>query len=383
MLKLALRNLTRRKTRTGLTVMGVAVAISFTVGILSVTEGFMVSFTGSMRRQGADIFIMPKQLGGFGMPGFGPVTATLPESILSRVKDDPNVESVYPAFGGILTSTVPFFQAVMVSGVEPRSLSEMKPYLKLSQGRMLQPQDRDALVVGSRVSETNGLRAGDVFEIEDARFKVVGVFAPTGGLDDGLCYTTLPVAQKVFERPGQVTHLFVKVKDTVQAPETARRLQHNLPRTSVQTVLEVLDRTIQLLWIARAIHLSMASIALLIGVLFVLSTMLMAVSERVKEIATLRAIGFGKGKVFRLILLESCAISVVGGLAGCIGGFILARVIEMGIGYAFHISYFRTLVTPRILAFGFSVAILIGSTSGLYPAWRIARTNIAEALHYE
>jgi len=113
MLKLALRNLTRRKTRTGLTVMGVAVAISFTVGILSVTEGFMVSFTGSMRRQGADIFIMPKQLGGFGMPGFGPVTATLPESILSRVKDDPNVESVYPAFGGILTSTVPFFQAVV------------------------------------------------------------------------------------------------------------------------------------------------------------------------------------------------------------------------------------------------------------------------------
>jgi putative ABC transport system permease protein len=134
---------------------------------------------------------------------------------------------------------------------------------------------------------------------------------------------------------------------------------------------------------ARAIHLSVASIALLIGVLFVLSTMLMAVSERTKEIGTMRAIGVSRLTIFRLIVTESLITGVLAGCIGCLGGIGLSKLITWAIHAFAGAAFLEAVASPRLLGYGLLIAVLIGILAGLYPAWRITKTNIVEALRYE
>jgi putative ABC transport system permease protein len=124
-------------------------------------------------------------------------------------------------------------------------------------------------------------------------------------------------------------------------------------------------------------------VSLLIGVLFILSTMLMAVSERVREIGTMRAIGVHRNFIFRMIITESTMTSLVAGAIGCFGGYLLSRVITFGISEGMNVSYLQAMVTPRIIVLGMVISLIMGVLAGLYPAWRISRSNIVEALRYE
>jgi putative ABC transport system permease protein len=145
----------------------------------------------------------------------------------------------------------------------------------------------------------------------------------------------------------------------------------------------VVGKMADLLGMVRAAHLGLSTIALLIGVLFILSTMLMAVGERVKEIGTMRAIGAHRGFIFRLVVAESLATALIAGIAGCAAGYLLSRLITYALSKTAGLTYFAPFVSPRIFLIGLGIAILVGALAGLYPAWRISKTNIVQALRYE
>jgi ABC-type antimicrobial peptide transport system permease subunit len=75
--------------------------------------------------------------------------------------------------------------------------------------------------------------------------------------------------------------------------------------------------------------------------------------------------------------------SLVAGGIGCLGGYLLSRIITFGIAEVMGVTYMEALVTPRIIILGMVIALFMGVLAGLYPAWRIARSNIVEALRYE
>ena len=101
LLNLAARNLTRRRVRTLLTVLGVALAISFTVGILSISEGFMASFENSMAKQGADIIIVLKEAEAYPYPDVAAFVGSFPEALIEEIEQVDNVKAVYPVFTAI------------------------------------------------------------------------------------------------------------------------------------------------------------------------------------------------------------------------------------------------------------------------------------------
>jgi putative ABC transport system permease protein len=111
--------------------------------------------------------------------------------------------------------------------------------------------------------------------------------------------------------------------------------------------------------------------------------MIMAVSERVREIGTMRAIGASRFYIFKLIVAESVIISLVGGLFGCLGGYGLSKVINWTLNAFVGIAFIEPLVSIRLVAAGLAVAFLVGCLAGLYPAWRASKQNIVEALRYE
>ena len=123
--------------------------------------------------------------------------------------------------------------------------------------------------------------------------------------------------------------------------------------------------------------ISLVSVA--VGGLGVLNTLLMSVSERTREIGTLRAVGWSQGRVLRLILGEGLVTSILGGfggsLLGVVGAELLMKLVPQGI--------LEPLYGPRIFARAMIVAVLLGLLGALYPAWRASRLAPAEALRYE
>ena len=251
---------------------------------------------------------------------------------------------------------------------------------------MLEQDDHLGVVIGAEIARSVKLQVDQTLPLKVGGFelRILGILKSTGGLDDYIVYAPLQDVQLALDREGWVTGAAVTVKDPTMAEETADAIT-NLSSEELfgQTSEQIAGVVKNLMSMARAIHLSVASIALLIGVLFVLSTMLMAVSERTKEIGTMRAIGVGRITIFRLIVTESLITGVLAGGIGCLGGVGLSRLITWAIHRFAGAAFLQAVASPRLLGAGLLIAVLIGILSGLYPAWRITKTNIVEALRYE
>jgi putative ABC transport system permease protein len=365
----------------------VAIAITFTVGLLSITEGFMRGFNMNAKERKEDIFVLPKGAPGIGSPMLGSSGAEFPEQRVQDIGGVPNVEAVYPVYtrevylgDGTGSLTQGF---LVLDGVTPDFMEDLRPSLQAEAGRLLEQGDHLGVVVGAEIARSLKLQVDQTLPlgVSGLELRVLGILKSTGGLDDYIVYAPLQDVQLAFHREGWVTGAAVTVKDPTMAKETADAI-NNLSSADLfaQTSEEIAGVVKNLISMARAIHLSVASIALLIGVLFVLSTMLMAVSERTKEIGTMRAIGVRRSTIFRLIVTESLITGVLAGGIGCLGGVGLSKLMTWAIHRFAGAAFLQAEASPRLLGAGLLIAVLIGILAGLYPAWRISKTNIVEAL---
>jgi len=321
------------------------------------------------------------------MPMFESLGARFSEEYLSDIRSMENAKSVYPIYSQTLYfgTGMSIEDYIALNGVTPAFLTELRPFLEVEQGRLLREGDEYKLVIGSAVAEAQGLKVEGILPVlvGGEEFEVVGVLKPSGSFDDMIAYAPIEALQKVYGEPDKVTSAAVTVWDLDETEETAQEITDNVPGVVARTMEELVDTMTGFLSMARAIHFSVASIALLIGILFILSTMLMAVSERTKEIGTMRAIGTSRRTLFRLIVTESLITGLVAGALGCLGGFGLSKLITYAIAKFAGVTFLQTMVSPRIFAAGLLIALLIGVLAGLYPAWRISKVNIVEALRYE
>jgi putative ABC transport system permease protein len=390
MFTLALKNLTRRRSRTILTILGVVVAIGFMVGILSISTGFINNFTKTVKSGNIDIYVLPagtNSLTGMFAGSAGGAPKDLNQTLQQDIQNVSNVESVYPileiqdinqsAGGNALSSFVPN----IIEAVPPEAVSVLSG-ATFDSGRIFY-EEESGVILGSNVAKDKNLAVGDTTTIHDRAFQVVGILKASGTLIDGITLMPLKTAQDLFNKQSLISYFGVKVSDINQVDDTANLIKLTVAGVNTITSQEFLKQVVDLLKIARAIHFSLASVALMIGVLFVLTTMLMAAAERVKEIGTLRAIGASRQFIFQMILIESFIISSIGGFIGIGFGILMAVGLTKIISLVIGITSFQAEVTWGLAALGFGIAILIGLLAGLYPAWNISRINIVKALHYE
>ena len=345
----------------------------------------MVSFQNSMAKQGSDIVIVPKEAEAYPYPDVAAFVGSFSEALIDEIERVDNVKAAYPVFTAIPMTALPEKPGAIpiLNGVTPAYFTEVVPYLELREGRLLEAGDQNVLIAGSGIAQVAGLELGGTMEIRGQQFEVVGILESSGGMDDGMIFTPLAALQQLYEKQGQLTFVPVKVEDVAKAEETAQELSEKWPNISAQTMKSIVDKLSDLIGIVRAAHLGLSTIALLIGILFILSTMLMAVGERVKEIGTMRAIGTHRRFIFQLVVAESFITSLIAGALGCLGGYVLSKVITYVLSELVGLTYFAPVVSLRIFAIGIGIALLVGMLAGLYPAWRISKINIVEALRYE
>jgi len=345
----------------------------------------MASFENSIAKQGADIVIVPKEAEAYPYPDVAAFVGSFPEELLIEIEQLENVNTTFPVFTAIPMDFMPEKPGAIpiLYGVTPEYFPEVVPYLNLAEGRLIEDADEYTIVAGSGIAAVAGLNLGSSLEFRGKPFEVVGILESSGSMDDGVLYTPLRGLQETYAKQGQLTFVPVKVMDITRAEATAQEISDRWPSISAQTQRALVEKFSDLLGIVEAANVGLSTAALLIGILFILSTMMMAVGERVKEIGTMRAMGVHRRFIFQLVITESLITSLIAGVIGCLGGYLLSLGITSVLSEVFGLSYFAPMVNLRIFITGICIAIVVGGLAGLYPAWRISKTNIVQALRYE
>jgi putative ABC transport system permease protein len=272
---------------------------------------------------------------------------------------------------------------VQVRGVSANVLT-IRRNAKIVQGRMFQPGLAE-LVVGRNANTTyNGLTVGNTVDFGGGHWKVVGVFDAGGSAFDSEVWCDARVLDDVYKRP---TNVFQSATVHLTSPGALQQFKDYVtadPRLSVDVTREIdyyakqSNRMTTLINILGGLVASVMAIGAIFGAL---NTMYSAVSERGREIATMRALGFGAVAVVFSFLIEAFLISFVGGAIGCLAVLPLNGLTTATMNWqTFSNMAFAFKITSGLLVGGIIFALVMGLLGGLPPALRAAARPVAIAL---
>lgn len=379
---LAVRNWQRRRLRTAVSVLGVAVSIAAAFALLAFHRGYEAGMRTELERLGAHVLVVPKgcpydaasiALHGAKWPCY------LKEAYTAEVAAAGEVAAVAPVFMSALYEATGR-QWVYV-GVTP-DLLRLKPAWQV-RGRFPRPGE---VLVGRRLAAELGWREGARVTLPGLgpRQAVVSGILEAGGAEEPFLHLPLADAQALFERPGELTHMLVRLRDAQRLDAAVAQLRACGVGGEMNIVpLTHLFRTIQgLTGSARLLLAAIAAVALLIAGAGVGNTMLMAVVERRGEIGVLRALGASRPQVFALFWGEAVLLCLVGGLLGLALAGLGAGAVEQWartqLPFAPQGPLFRWDAGVALACVG--GGMLVGGCTGLLPALRAAALPPSRAL---
>ena len=369
-----LRNMMRRKVRTGLTIFGIVVGIFAVTVMGSMTEYFNVLIANAREGAGESIIVSPK----------GGIRATLSDADVRRIERVQGVRVAVPQVSTFYESlgNVSFGPPDQVLGIPPERVADLWTNDDLSAGRWLQRGDTYQMVVGSSIAKKEKLTLGSTLNWRDKDFQIVGLLKETQTAPDGWLIAPMDIVQKAIKRPNLVSQINVVPENSAQPTALAAQIKDQVTNVKVQTLDEQLDAIEQGLAVFNAILLSSAVLAAIIGGLAVVNTMIMSVSERTPEIGLKKAIGATDGNIVGEFLLEAAVIGLIGGTVGFLLGWAVAAMLNVGAAEALGGSEIFK-ITPRLAMVAIGFAVLLGVMAGLLPAWNAARLDPVVALREE
>jgi putative ABC transport system permease protein len=269
---------------------------------------------------------------------------------------------------------------ITLRGVEPAGFV-LRPQLKISAGRNFTPGLRELIVGQGVLKQFQGAAIGDRVRMRGSEWTVVGTFA-SGDAHDSEMWTDINVARSTFGRIGSSS-----VLAALDGPDGFERLKSAVaaePRLSLDVLREQDYFSGQTKQFRQTIGLlaGVVTIIMALGAVFAaLNSMYAAVSARGKEIATLRALGFGGLPVVVSVMTEALLLALAGGVAGALIAYALFNNLSVStLGQNFTQVVFDFKVTPQLVARGLIIAIIIGMLGGFMPALRAARLPVTVSL---
>lgn len=377
------RSIRARWTSTIVAVLGIAGTVGVFVAMLSLARGFKATMVASGSPDNALVMRAgsPSEM-------MGGITL---ESI-KVIQDAPGIAR--GSNGPLITQEVvgvmpvPLISTgtdanVQIRGVSPNVL-EIRKFVKIEQGRMFNP-GLSEIVVGKNASKTySGLTVGNKIDMAGGHWEVAGVFDAGGSSFDSEIWCDSHVLNDILKRPSNV---FQSATVHLESPRSFNMLKDSLtsdPRLNVDVTREVDYYEKQSSTMTTLIKVLGGFVAAImaIGAIFgALNTMYSAVSERGREIATMRAVGFSTWNVILSFLFEALLISFVGGIIGCLAVLPLNGWTTSTMNFqTFSNLAFAFKITFDLLLMGVAFALVMGVLGGLLPAIRAAIRPVAVAL---
>jgi putative ABC transport system permease protein len=364
---LVFRNLFRQRVRTLLTVLGISIGITTVVALGAITSGLKGTMGELVKAGGADFMVA--QAGASDL-SFSAVSERDVRAIAAR-------PDVARATGMLLevadVGSNPYF---MVFGYAPADLAGER--LTLSSGQLLQASDE--VLLGADAAAELDASTGDEIVLERQSFRVTGVFRSGDKLRDGGAIVTLATAQKLASKRDVVTGVFVVVRPGASADGVAAGIEQDLPHLAAIADVGDYAEVDQGVQIMDALTLAISVLAVGIGAIGVMNTMIMSVFERTREIGVLRAIGWRGRRILRLIATESLFLCVLAAAIGIAAGVAASRAVLL----VPSVSTFLTpAYPPSIFVRALVVGVAVALAGAVYPALRAVRLSPMEALRYE
>jgi putative ABC transport system permease protein len=269
-------------------------------------------------------------------------------------------------------------------GLDQEAL-RLKPWWHVKEGASWFP-DADSVILGTDAAELEMRAAGDRFFSPEAglQLKVTGVLERSGTSDDSLLFVPLATAQRMFNEPGKLTAIAIRLHDPVLLREASKRLQQ-IPGAQVVTIAEMMGVFLSLVGSANTLMRSIGVVALAVGLLSVLNTLLAAVVERAGELAVMRALGASRRQILVLIVGEATLLGLVGSTLGVILALAIGSGVENVIKGFLPLAPTQSLMspTPNIILRSLGLGALAAFLAGLYPGWRASLQQPAGALKGE
>jgi len=409
-IKIAYRNLLAAKLRSFLTMLGVVIGVAAVIIIFAVGKSAQQLIIDQLQGVGSNLIgVIPGASNEDGPPAaaFGIVTTTFTYEDLNALRNDKNITEIEDG-AGYVTSTVNIKsdkEDLNASLVGTTASYINVENTQIERGRFLIEDEEKNLskvaVLGSSLAEElfgNNDPLNKKIEINDQRYLVIGIFEKKGtggfgssGQDDSI-YVPLKTAQKLIMGINHLGFARLKAKDakTIDLAKaqvtTALRDRHDISDPanddfSIRDQVSALETLEQVTDVLRYFLLAIGSISLVVGGVGIMNIMLIAVSQRIREVGLRKAIGARSTDITIQFLVESATISVIGGTVGIILGIFvsfLASVVVQALGYDW-----KFIISPLSIFSAVLISVGIGIIFGLHPARKASDISPMEALRYE
>jgi putative ABC transport system permease protein len=360
------------------TVFSVALVVATLLAFLAMSNGFARTVAGT----GAEDIAMI-----LGVGSGAELNSTMPSSSVRVLEEAPGLAR--DPQGRPLTSPELYVvvDAVRRAGNSETNLSlrgvtsaapSLRRDFRIVEGRMFEPGTNEMIVGAGVVREFKGFDIGADVTFSGVRWKVVGVFEVPGSVFDSEVWADLPVVQTLFNRGPTVQALRARLVDPAAIEEVKAFVAAD-PRLQVEVKTEKEHFAQEAESLAYLAYFGWGlAITLALGALAgALNTMYAAVEARTKELATLRAIGFGGFPAFVGAMTESVLLALAGGLLGsAVAWLVFNSVTASTLGGGFTQVVFDFAIGPEQVLSGVILALVVGLAGGFFPALRAARTPV-------
>lgn len=372
-LSLIIKNPFRNKSRALLAIIGIGIGIATIVALGGITDGLIASAEDTLHSGGTDITITGSSSETNQATLFG--TTALSEDWVDLIKNESGVTDAV----GVYSTTIPSDGSMMsLIGIKPTDVKFAE--LNIKEGTLFSDGDAKEVIAGKVVADNKNVSVGDDLQIGGETFKVVGIFESGNSNQDMSYFMTLNNLQTLVDDEGNISSVFVKVDPSVDAEDVGNSLENKYgDNITVITSLSDLSMAKSMIDMLNGVSFGISLLAIVIGGIGIINTMLMSVLERTREIGVLKAVGWPDRKILLMIICESIVLTVTAAIAGTILGIIGVELfMQLNI-----LGGMTAIFTAETIVEAFIIAIIVGVIGGIFPAIKATKLPPTEALRYE
>ena len=359
-----------------MSIIGIAIGITTIVALGLITTGMEDSVQTSLNDVGAEVTVSNSS-------SVGTNTGLMDSSIVDEMK---NRTGVIDAAGGLTVTEMNMDRlksrdsdtsslATTVVGLAPDKLYMMG--IDKVDGKIYENGTRDA-IVGAEYAEVNNVSIGDDITLQGKEFNVSGIFETGSPFVDSGIYVPLDTLQDITDTDG-VSRILVKTGEDVNDSAISEKIEDDYENFTTLTSEEISSIADDVLGILDTATLAVSALAIIVGGIGIINTMVMAVYERTKEIGVLKSVGWKSRKILTMILGETLVLTTLSGIVGSIFGILIP---EVGLRL-FNVTDFALGYSPKTFILAFGITIIVGIIGGIYPAYKASKLAPTEALRYE
>ena len=396
--RLAARSIVRNKLRSFLTILGIVIGVAAVIAMVSVGQGSSAQVTASVESMGSDLLVLRPGNRGFGPPGSGARARQFTLRDAEALAQLPEVGRVAPV--ATSTQTIVAGNANSSSQITGSSDGwvEVTNWSLVSGRNFTQAEDKAGLAVclmGQTVRQRlfgDADPVGQSVRIKAISCEVIGLLAPKGagsfGQDqDDVVIMPIRLLQRRLEGDTDVNSMQISVASASTVPEASAAIRDVMRERrritidkeddfSVTDMKEIASMLNSVNAVLSGMLSSVAAVSLLVGGIGIMNIMLVSVTERTREIGIRLAVGASARQVLTQFLVESVALSLLGGVIGILVGLAMS-------GVASHFMAIPFVADPTVILLAFGFSAVVGVVFGYFPARRAARMDPIEALRHQ